>query len=112
MQICYKHSKPLSLSLEVGTSNCSSVGFLEHVVVTTSLSLATSWYKSYDYQDYYDDHSVLKQSGPRRGDVSVQMVSPSGPTSLLLLKRPNNYVNEEGYSDWAIHVTTPLGRTS
>lgn len=69
-------------------------------MVTASLSLATSGYTTYGPQDYYYDPSVVEQNGPRRGDISVQLVSPDGTRSVLLPKRPNDYVNDEGYSEW------------
>ena len=91
---------PLSLSFSVSSGDCDGVGFLEHVVLTASLSLTTSGSQTYGYQDYYDDPSVVQQNGPRRGDISLQLVSPYGTKSVLLPKRPNDYVNDEGYSEW------------
>lgn len=110
MLFSYKHihtlystatsSYPLSLSFTVDSSSCPNVGFLEHVVVTTTLSLNTEGYNSYSEEDYYEDTSVLEQTGPRRGAISMRLVSPSGTTSLLLPKRPGDYVNSEGYYEW------------
>ena len=91
---------PLSLSFTVDGTNCPEVGFLEHVVVTTSVSLNTNGYNTYYEGDHYGDSSVMDQDGPRRGDISVALVSPSGTTSLLLPKRPRDYVNYEGYYQW------------
>lgn len=91
---------PLYLSFTVDSSSCGNVGFLEHVVVTATISLVTDGYASYGSSDYYSNPSVLNQNGPRRGNISVELVSPSGTTSLLLPKRPNDYVNDEGYYQW------------
>ena len=93
-------SYPLSISFTVDSSTCPDVVFLEHVVVTTSLSLNTDGYTVYYDGEYYGDSSVLDQTGPRRGDISVALTSPSGTTSLLLPKRPGDYVNYEGYYQW------------
>ena len=69
-------------------------------MVTTTLSLNTDGYNIYYEGDYYEDTSVLAQSGPRRGDISVTLVAPSGTTSVLLPKRSGDYVNYEGYYQW------------
>ena len=91
---------PFSLTFSVDSSSCSDVVFLEHVVLTASLSLNTDDDESYDEGDYYQDPSVIKQTGARRGDISLYLTSPSGTISVLLPKRPADYVNSEGYYNW------------
>ena len=91
---------PLSLSFSVDSSSCSEVGFLEHVVVTATLSLDVEGYQSYYDGEYYEDPSVMEQTGPRRGDISLFLTAPSGTTSVLLPRRPADYVNSEGYDEW------------
>lgn len=82
------------------SSSCSDVVFLEHVILTISLSLDIGDYQSYYDGEYYEDPSVIDQSGPRRGDISLSLSSPSGTTSVLLPKRHGDYVNNEGYDNW------------
>ena len=82
------------------SSSCSDTVFLEHVLVTASLSLNTDGYQTYYEGEYYEDPSVLTQSGPRRGDISLTLTAPGGMTSVLLPHRPADYVNYEGYNEW------------
>lgn len=44
--------------------------------------------------------SVINHSGPRRGDTSITLCSPSGTCSTLLPKRSKDYVNCFGYDQW------------
>ena len=69
-------------------------------MVTTTLSLDVDGYESYYDGDYYQNPSVVEQTGPRRGDMSLYLTSPSGTTSILLPNRPADYVNAEGYYEW------------
>ena len=69
-------------------------------MVTATLSLSVDGYQSYYEDDYYQDPSVMTQTGPRRGDMSLYLTSPSGTTSVLLPKRPGDFVNAEGYYEW------------
>ena len=57
-------------------------------------------YQSYYEEDYYQDPSVVAQTGPRRGDIAIRLTSPSGTTSTLLPQRPADFVNAEGYYEW------------
>ena len=70
-------------------------------MVTVSLSLDTEGYETYYEGQYYEEPSVLDQTGPRRGDISLSLTAPSGTTSVLLPKRPGDYVNYEGYDEWS-----------
>ena len=93
--------QPLVIPFSVTASNCEVV-FVEHVVVemTLTISVDTSDYNEYDYSDYYFDPDVVNHAGPRRGDIMIELQSPAGTNSVLLPHRRNDFVNEEGYSDW------------
>ena len=54
----------------------------------------------FTYDDYFYDPSVLDHSGPRRGDIAIDLYSPAGTRSILLANRKNDFVNEEGYYNW------------
>ena len=89
-----------------------SVGFLEHVVVTMSLTIHgfTKGYESSDFYDelydaIYDDniddiYTWMENRHPRRGDIEIELTSPSGTRSVLLPYRDYDFVNEEGYDNW------------
>ena len=102
---------------------------LEHVVLTLTLSLA-AYGTEYDYDDLYDyidygrsednvafkDFEYLEEvakgntdrdiydwlgdSHPKRGDIKVELVSPSGTKSTLLPYRKYDFINAEGYYNW------------
>ena len=93
--------QPLVIQFSVDASNCDVV-FVEHVVVemTLTISVDTPDYQEYDYRDYYFDPGVINHAGPRRGDIMIELLSPVGTKSVLLPHRKNDFVNEEGYSDW------------
>ena len=86
------------------------VGFLEHVVVTMSITVHTHG-KEYDYSDFYDElynyssdielvYDWLQSEHPRRGDVKIELTSPAGTKSILLPYRNYDFVNVEGYDNW------------
>ena len=110
--------------------SATSIKYLEHVVVTLSLSLSLADYDNqYDYEDFDDHYTIGKNinfnfdfededSGntrskrdedypwltadhARRGDIKVEMVSPSGTTSVLLPYREFDFINTEGYDNWS-----------
>lgn len=82
--------------------------FLEHVVVT--LSLAINGSEEFNLTDYYavvDDNSVnidewLQDQHARRGDVQIELTSPSNTTSILLPYRKNDFINDVGYDNWPL----------
>ena len=48
-------------------------------------------------RDVYD---WLEDSHPKRGDIKVELVSPSGTKSTLLPYRKYDFINAEGYDNW------------
>ncbi len=121
-----------STRIEV-TSTSTSIKYIEHVVLTISLSLDLDTYDTvYDYKDVYDHYSSLRDKGmkfddfedllqedsklvskrdddypwissrdhARRGDIKVELTSPSGMKSVLLPYREFDFVNLEGYDEW------------
>ena len=48
-------------------------------------------------RDVYD---WLGDSHPKRGDIKVELVSPSGTKSTLLPYRKYDFINAEGYYNW------------
>ena len=102
---------------------------LEHIVLTLNLTLE-DYGTEYDYDDLYDyinngmskdnvafkdfeyleevaklntDRDVydwLGDSHPKRGDIKVELVSPSGTKSTLLPYRKYDFINAEGYYNW------------
>ena len=93
--------QPLVIPFSVTASDCEIV-FAEHMVVemTLTITVDTSDYGEYNYSDYYYDPDVVNHLGPRRGDIMIELQSPAGTKSVLLPHRKNDFVNEEGYSDW------------
>ena len=62
-------------------------------------------------RDIYD---WLGDSHPKRGDIKVELVSPSGTKSTLLPYRKYDFINAEGYDSWpfmSLHYwgETPIG---
>ena len=98
-------STQILMSFDVNQSEVSVV-FLEHVVVTLSLAIISSI--TFNDTDYYiadNDPSVdisqwLQDPHPRRGDIEIELTSPSGTRSVLLPYRDYDFVNEEGYDNW------------
>ena len=55
--------------------------------------------------------------GAKRGDAQITVCSPSGTCSILLPKRPKDFINCEGYSKWdfmSVHfwAENPIGNWS
>ena len=55
--------------------------------------------------DYYEAQTEdmddwLRDPHPRRGDIQIELTSPSGTTSTLLPYRDYDFINEEGYDNW------------
>ena len=84
-------------------SSSNRISSLEHVVVTMTLGIVTGGTR-YDYDDlYYSDGDIyewLENPHPRRGDIKIELTSPSGTKSILLPYRNYDFVNEEGYDSW------------
>ena len=80
--------------------------FLEHVVVTLSLAIESS--EVFNVTDYYaalDDDSVdidkwLENEHARRGDIQIELTSPSNTKSILLPYRKHDFINDVGYDSW------------
>lgn len=103
----------------------ADIGFLEHVVITMSISVHT-YGKQYDYDDftdevdYYDIDDVyewLEDKHPRRGDIKIELTAPSGTKSVLLPYRNYDFINEYGYDNWpfmSVHFwgENPIGTWS
>ena len=68
------------------------------VTMTLTITLDSSDYKYYTYSS--NNNVVLEHAGPKRGDISIELLSPAGTKSVLLPRRINDYVNEEGYESW------------
>lgn len=86
------------------------VAFLEHVIVTMSVQV-DGFNVSYSVNDYNtqkeqsnwtaeQEHDWLTSSHPRRGDIEIQLTSPSGTVSTLLPYRDLDFINSEGYEQW------------
>ncbi|XP_078001023.1 neuroendocrine convertase 2-like isoform X2 [Glandiceps talaboti] len=77
------------LRLVLNTDACdgqeNSVRFLEHV------------------------QGVISLRSTRRGDVTINMTSPVGTTSILLSTRPNDDDSEEGFDEWPFMTTHNWG---
>ena len=71
-------TKDNSVSVQFSVSSDCGVQYLEHVVVEMSLSITVQNGKYYSYNDYFSDQQVLYHDGARRGDISVELFSPSG----------------------------------
>ena len=63
------------------SSDCK-VMFLEHVVVQMTLSITVKYGSYYSYGDYYSNPYVMYHDGPKRGNILVEMYSPSGTRSV------------------------------
>ena len=89
-------------------SNSNNITFLEHVVVTLSLSIQgeekTVGKIALFIALYVKKQSFIEfvKSGthPRRGDISVKLTSPQGTVSVLLPNRDYDFINSEGYNQW------------
>ena len=105
----------------------TNITYLEHVVLTVSLSISLSPYDvSYDYSDFFNRfhlrnqkefgdllennktirvkretaYEFLTADHARRGDIKVELISPMGTKSVLLPYREFDFVNAEGYDSW------------
>jgi hypothetical protein len=77
--------------------------YLEHVVLTTTFNIIrpSSQEQCYSEESYYTSGpSVVYHNGPRRGQASIELCSPSGTCSTLLPQRGRDFVNCVGYSQW------------
>ncbi len=83
-------------SLVVSQTYTSDIGFLEHVVVELTLSFPDVLY--YYYYDYYDTIETVGD-GPYRGNIQVELTSPSGTNSIILPYRPAD-VTSYSYSNF------------
>lgn len=62
----------------------------------------------FDFDDYNSRKSLngktiydwLADPHPKRGDISVELTSPQGTTSIMLPYRKYDFINEEGYDSW------------
>lgn len=91
----------LLLLFNVSHSNCA-VLFLEHVVLRVKLEMGGA-YRRYSYSEYLshsDKTALIQHNDVRRGDVTIDLVSPFGTTSHLLPHRPRDFVNNEGFNYW------------
>lgn len=89
----------LLLLFNVSHLNCA-VSFLEHVVLRVKLEMGGA-YHHYSYSDYLshsDRTTLIQHNDVRRGDVTIDLVSPFGTTSQLLPHRPKDFVNNEGFN--------------
>ena len=67
-----------------------------------------SGFADFDFDEYKDARSNngrtiynwLADPHPKRGDIQVELTSPSGTTSIMLPYREYDFINEEGYDEW------------
>ena len=90
-------------------SQTTNLQFLEHVVITASLSVR-GYFTEYTSQDFYEElyelgtdevdeiYPWMENAHPRRGDIKITLTSPQGTESVLLPYRNYDFVNEEGYA--------------
>ena len=112
------------LTVTFNVQESSAISFLEHVVVEMSITIR-GYSQNFDYSDYeteYDSvyylqdlYNWLASQHTRRGDVKIELVSPSGTKSILLPYRKFDFINEEGYDNWpfmSVHHwgENPLGQ--
>ena len=91
-------SSPSTLTIDL--RNTTNITYLEHVLFNITFTVISD--EDYNYYDYYDDPSVVDHPGPRRGDASIVLCSPSGTCSTILPERPNDYITEVGYDNWPL----------
>ena len=87
----------------------SDIVLLEHVVLSLTIEIH-SYGREYDYDSFYEElyyaydvdevYNWLQDPHPRRGDIKIELVSPSGTTSVLLPYRNYDFVNDVGYDNW------------
>lgn len=96
-------SSPLSTFINVFSYDCPVI-YIEHVVVRATMSIKID--DHYEFIDYYDEDYVYENPfivffrGPRRGAISMKLVSPHGTPSHLLENRPYDFVNSKGFYQW------------
>ena len=79
--------------------NSNNITFLEHVVVTLSLSIQGQGVNITNFIDAVNAGQNLTDI-PIWGDISVELTSPQGTVSVLLPYRDFNFINDDGYSSW------------
>ena len=96
------------MNFQVSQTSATNINFLEHVVVTTSLTVG-GFSTGFDNNAFYDElyyyeidevYQWMENSHPRRGDIRITLTSPQGTESVLLPYRNYDFVNEEGYDNW------------
>ena len=114
---------PLIMTFDVTDSSAGGITFLEHVVLTATVSLS-GYSRGYSAADFgnqnvntYSDEQIRWLTDPhlRRGDFQIELTSPDSTTSILLPYRKYDFVNEEGYDNWpfmSVHHwgENPVGR--
>lgn len=84
--------------------------FLEHLIVTMTVRVE-DYNVSYGIEDFntlkerdnltpQQERAWLNMSHPRRGDIQITLISPSGTTSTLLPYRNLDFINDQGYDEW------------
>ena len=114
---------PLIMTFDVTDSSAGGITFLEHVVLTATVSLSgySRGYSAADFGNqnvyYYNEEQIRWLTDPhlRRGDIQIELTSPDSTTSILLPYRKYDFVNEEGYDNWpfmSVHHwgENPVGR--
>ena len=88
----------------------SDITFLEHVVVTLSLTIQgqdqivnisglVDAFNAGENIIYFLEYQRLSDH-PKRGDIRVELTSPQGTVSVLLPNRDYDFINDEGYTQW------------
>ena len=91
----------MHLVFNVSHINCA-VSVLEHVVLRVKLEMGGA-YRPYSYSDYIshsNEDTLIDHCDVRRGDVTIDIVSPFGTISQLLPRRPKDFVNTKGFDYW------------
>lgn len=91
----------LLLLFNVSHIHCA-MSYLEHVVLRVKLQMGGA-YHHYSYSDYIshsDRATLIQHNDVRRGDITIDLVSPFGTTSHLLPHRSRDFVNSEGFNYW------------
>lgn len=97
-RITVTSSSPSTLTVDIPSS--ANITYLEHVLFNITFTVNSD--EDFDYYDYYEDPNVVYHAGPRRGDASIILCSPSGTCSTILPERPNDYITDVGYDDWQL----------
>ncbi len=75
----------------------SDIGFLEHVVVELTLSFPDATPDNYVFNE--EDTTETVDDGPYRGNIQVELTSPSRTNSIILLYRLPD-VTSNAYSNF------------